>query len=53
MNQNLKRPITLLSIAVIAALTIGVAVAQRMELRATEDRFSVGDDQATLPVSVD
>lgn len=51
MNQNLKRPITLLSIAVVAALTIGVAVAERMELRATEDRFSMGGE--SLPVIVD
>ncbi len=51
MNQNLKRPITLVSVAVIAALTIGVAVAERMELRASEDRFSMGAEH--LPVSVD
>lgn len=51
MNQTLKRPITLVSAVVIAALTIGVAVAERMELRASEDRFSMGDEH--LPISVD
>ncbi len=43
MNQNMKKPITILSIAAIAILTIGVAVAQRAELRANADRFSFGD----------
>lgn len=51
MNKTFKRPVTLISIAVVAALTIGVAVAERMELRASEDRFSMGDEN--LPVSVD
>ena len=38
----MKKPITAISILVIAALTIGVAVAQRMEHRAQQDRFSFG-----------
>jgi hypothetical protein len=51
MNRTLKKPVTIVSIAAIALLTIGVAVAQRVELRASEDRFSMGD--AHLPVIVD
>ncbi len=51
MNQTLKRPITLVSVLVVAALTIGVAVAQRAEMRASADVFSVGTER--LPVSVD
>ena len=39
----MKKPLTALSILVIAALTIGVAVAQRMEQRAQQDRFSFGE----------
>lgn len=51
MNQNLKKPITIVSILAVAVLTVGVAVAERMELRASEDRFSVGDEN--LPVIVE
>ncbi|HWA47623.1 MAG TPA: hypothetical protein VG742_05075 [Dongiaceae bacterium] len=51
MNQIVKKPITIVAIATIAILTIGVAVAQRAELRAAEDRFSMGDEN--LPVIVD
>lgn len=51
MNQTLKKPVTIVSIAAIAILTISVAVAQRVELRANEDRFSVGAEH--LPVIVD
>jgi hypothetical protein len=51
MNQTLKKPITVIAIAAIAILTIGVAVAQRVELRASEDRFSMGAEN--LPVIVD
>jgi len=40
--NTMKKPITAISILVIAALTIGVAVAQRMEHRAQQDRFSFG-----------
>jgi hypothetical protein len=43
----MKKPLTALSILVIAALTIGVAVAQRMEQRAEHDRFSFGDSTQT------
>lgn len=53
MNQTLRKPITLLSLAIVAALTIGAAVAERMEQRANQDRFSMGDDGERLPVSVD
>jgi hypothetical protein len=38
----MKKPITVLSILLIAALTMGVALAQRMEQRAQQDRFSFG-----------
>jgi hypothetical protein len=41
--SNMKKPITALSVLIIAALTIGVAVAERMEQRAQQDRFSFGD----------
>lgn len=51
MNKMLKKPVTIVSILTVAVLTIGVAVAERMELRASEDRFSVGDEH--LPVIVD
>jgi len=51
MNQTLKKPITAVAIVAIALLTIGVAVAQRAEQRASEDRFSMGADP--LPVIVD
>jgi hypothetical protein len=40
----MKKPITALSILIIAALTIGVAVAQRMDHRAQQDRFSFGTE---------
>ena len=39
----MKKPLTAVSVLVIAALTIGVAVAQRMEHRAQQDRISFGD----------
>jgi hypothetical protein len=51
MKQTIKKPITVVAIAAITLLTIGVAVAQRAELRAAEDRFSMGDEN--LPVIVD
>jgi hypothetical protein len=53
MTQTLRKPITLLSVAIVAVLTIGVALAERMEQRANEDRFSMGDDSERVPVSVD
>jgi hypothetical protein len=39
----MKKPLTILSVLVIAALTMGMAVAQHMEQRAQQDRFSVGE----------
>ena len=51
MNQTVKKPITIIAAATIAILTIGVAVAQRAEQRAEEDRFSMGAEN--LPVIVD
>jgi hypothetical protein len=39
----MRKPFTVLSLLLIAALTMGVAVAQRMEQRAQQDRFSFGD----------
>jgi hypothetical protein len=44
----MKKPITALSILIIAALTIGVAVAQRMDQRAQQDRFSFGTEPTTF-----
>lgn len=41
--NTMKKPLTAVSILVIAAFTIGVAVAQRMEQRAQQDRFSFGE----------
>jgi hypothetical protein len=38
----MKKPVTVLSLLFIAVLTMGVAVAERMEQRAQQDRFSVG-----------
>jgi hypothetical protein len=38
----MKKPATVLSILLVAALTMGVALAQRMEQRAQQDRFSFG-----------
>jgi hypothetical protein len=45
----MKKPVTAVSILLVAALTMGVAVAQRMEHRAQQDRFSFGapTEQAT------
>jgi hypothetical protein len=40
--RNMKKPVTALSILIIAALTIGAAVAERMGQRAQQDRFSFG-----------
>ncbi|HEV8391466.1 MAG TPA: hypothetical protein VGQ35_16565 [Dongiaceae bacterium] len=44
----MKKPITALSVLIIAALTIGVAVAGRMEQRAQHDRFSFGAEPTTF-----
>jgi hypothetical protein len=47
--NKMKKPVTAVSILLVAALTMGVAVAQRMEHRAQQDRFSFGApvEQAT------
>ena len=39
----MKKPLAILSVLVIAALTMGMAVAEHMEQRAQQDRFFVGD----------
>ena len=39
----MRKPITAVSLLIIAALTMGVAVAERMEQRAQQDRFSLGE----------
>jgi hypothetical protein len=41
--NTMKKPLTILSVLVIAALTMGMAVAQHMEQRAQQDRLSFGD----------
>jgi hypothetical protein len=41
--NTMKKPLTILSVLVIAALTMGMAVAQHMEQRAQQDRLSVGE----------
>ncbi len=43
-QNTMKKPLTAVSILVIAALTVGVAVAQRMEHRSQQDRFSFGEN---------
>lgn len=43
---TMRKPTTILSVLVIAALTMGLAVAQRMEQRAQQDRLSIGNDPA-------
>lgn len=41
--NTMKKPLTAISILVIAALTMGMALAERMEQRAQQDRLSIGD----------
>jgi len=41
--DTMKKPLAILSILVIAALTMGMALAERMEQRAQQDRLSIGD----------
>jgi hypothetical protein len=41
--NTMKKPLTILSVLVVAALTMGMAVAQHMEQRAQQDRLSFGD----------
>lgn len=43
----MKKPITIISVLVIAALTVGVAVAQRADQRAHQDRFFFGTETET------
>jgi hypothetical protein len=38
----MKKPISVLSLVIIATVTMGVAVAERMEQRAQQDRISFG-----------
>ena len=45
----MKKPLTAISVLVIAALTVGVAVAQRMEHLAQQDRFSFGASTEQAP----
>ena len=40
--KTMKKPITALSVLIIAVLTMGFAVAERMEQRAQQDRLSFG-----------
>jgi hypothetical protein len=42
----MRKPTTVLSVLIIAALTMGLAVAQRMEQRAQQDRLSIGNEPA-------
>jgi hypothetical protein len=39
----MKKPLTILSVLIVAALTMGMAVAQHMEQRAQQDRLSFGE----------
>lgn len=43
-KPEMKKPITILSVLAIAALTMGVALAERMGQRAQADRFSFGTE---------
>lgn len=48
-TQPLSKPLAVAAILVILALSIGGALAQRMEQRAAEDRLSFGDtEQASV-----
>ena len=42
MPRPLSRPLAITAILALLALSIGGALAQRMEQRATQDRFSLG-----------
>ena len=44
--NTMKKPLTAISILVVAALTMGMALAERMEQRAQQDRLSVGETTA-------
>lgn len=43
-QSKMTKPITILSVLIIATLTIGVALAGRLEQRAQQDRFSFGGE---------
>ncbi|HEV8391467.1 MAG TPA: hypothetical protein VGQ35_16570 [Dongiaceae bacterium] len=43
MPRQIARPLALAALLVILVLSIGGALAQRMEQRASEDRLSIGD----------
>jgi hypothetical protein len=43
--NTMKKPLTILSVLIVAALTMGMAVAQHMEQRAQQDRLSFGTAQ--------
>lgn len=44
---TMKKPIIIASIVLIAALSLTVALADRMKERASHDRFSFGETRAT------
>ena len=43
----MKKPITIAPIVLIAALSLSIALANRVKDRASQDRFSMGDSSAT------
>jgi hypothetical protein len=43
-QSKMTKPITILSVLIIATLTIGVALAGRLEQRAQQDRLSFGGE---------
>jgi hypothetical protein len=43
MHRSLARPLALAALVVILALSIGGALAARMEHRASQDRLTIGD----------
>jgi hypothetical protein len=47
----MKKPITLAPFVLIAALTLSIALTDRMKERALHDRFSFDDSGTTEPVS--
>jgi hypothetical protein len=47
----MKKPITIAPIVLIAALTLSIALADRMKERALHDRFSFDDSRTTESVA--
>jgi hypothetical protein len=47
----MKKPITVLSVLIIAALTMSLAVAERMGQRAQQDRFSLGSEPTAASIA--